>query len=146
MPVPCQEDPRASVDTANDPTLMELCSVGARHRGAISPHHRGYQFLYVAIDKFTKWLEAIQVVNINKQSAVKFIKSIICRFEVPNRSQIGSSPTMGPNLLVVPSRGTVKILASKFATPLLLIQEAMDRWSVPMGKYSRALKLAPMIA
>jgi transposase InsO family protein len=45
----------------------------------------GYRFLYVAIDKFTKWLEATPVVKINKQSTVKFIKSIICRFGVPNR-------------------------------------------------------------
>jgi hypothetical protein len=44
----------------------------------------GYWFLYVAIDKFTKWPEAALVVKINKQSAVKFIKSIICRFRVPN--------------------------------------------------------------
>jgi transposase InsO family protein len=46
---------------------------------------RGYRFLYVAIDKFTKWLEATAMVKINKQSAVKFIKSIIYRFGVPNR-------------------------------------------------------------
>jgi hypothetical protein len=45
----------------------------------------GYRFLYVAIDKFTKWPTATPVVKINKQSAVKFIKSIICRFGVPNR-------------------------------------------------------------
>ena len=45
----------------------------------------GYRFLYVAIDKFTKWPEATPVVNINKQSAVKFMKSLICRFGVPNR-------------------------------------------------------------
>jgi transposase-like protein len=45
----------------------------------------GYQYLYVAIDKFIKWSKATPVVNINKQSAVKFIKSIICRFRVPNR-------------------------------------------------------------
>jgi hypothetical protein len=44
----------------------------------------GYRFLYVAIDKFTKWPKAIPVVKINKQSAVKFIKSIICRFGVSN--------------------------------------------------------------
>jgi transposase InsO family protein len=44
----------------------------------------GFRFLYVAIDKFTKWPEATPVVKINKQSAVKFIKSIICRFGVPN--------------------------------------------------------------
>jgi transposase-like protein len=45
----------------------------------------GYWFLYVAIDKFTTWPEATLVVKINKQSTVKFIKSIICRFGVPNR-------------------------------------------------------------
>jgi hypothetical protein len=37
-------------------------------------------------------------------------------------------------------------LASRFAMPLLLIQKAMDRWSVPMQKYIRALKPTPMIA
>jgi hypothetical protein len=45
----------------------------------------GYRFLYVVIDKFTKWPEATPVVNINKQSTVKFIKSIIFRFGAPNR-------------------------------------------------------------
>jgi hypothetical protein len=57
----------------------------------------GYRFLYVAIDKFTKWLEATPVVKINKQSAVKFIKSIICRFGVPNRiiTDNGSQFTSG---------------------------------------------------
>jgi transposase InsO family protein len=57
----------------------------------------GFRFLYVAIDKFTKWSEATPVVKINKQSAVKFIKSIICRFGVPNRINIdnGSQFTSG---------------------------------------------------
>jgi hypothetical protein len=45
----------------------------------------GYQYLYVAIDKFTKWPKATPMVKINKKSAVKFIKSIVCRFEVLNR-------------------------------------------------------------
>jgi hypothetical protein len=126
MLVPSQADPRTSADAANDPTLMDLCYVGAGHRGDISRAVGGYRFLYVIIDKFTKWLVATPVVNINKQSTVKFIKSIICRFGVPN--------------------STVKILASKFATPLLLIQKAMDRWSVTIRKYSRALRLAPMMA
>jgi transposase InsO family protein len=57
----------------------------------------GYRFLYVAIDKFTKWPEATPVVKINKQSAVKFIKSIIYRFGVPNRiiTDNGSQFTSG---------------------------------------------------
>jgi hypothetical protein len=45
----------------------------------------GYRYLYVAIDKFTKWPEATPVVNITKASATAFLKSIVCRFGVPNR-------------------------------------------------------------
>jgi transposase InsO family protein len=44
----------------------------------------GYRYLYVAIDKLTKWPEVTLLVKINKQSAVKFIKSIDYRFGVPN--------------------------------------------------------------
>jgi transposase InsO family protein len=45
----------------------------------------GFWYLYITVDKFTKWSEATSIVKINKQSAVKFIKVIICRFGVPNR-------------------------------------------------------------
>ena len=45
----------------------------------------GYEHLYVAIDKFTKWTEAEPVVKINKQSAIKFIRGLVSRFGVPNR-------------------------------------------------------------
>jgi transposase InsO family protein len=56
---------------------------------------RGYRYLYIAIDKFTKLPEATPVVKINKQSTVKFIKAIICRFNVLNRiiTDIGSQFT-----------------------------------------------------
>jgi transposase InsO family protein len=60
-----------------------------------------YRYLYVTIDKFTKWPEATPEVKINKQSTVKFIKSIICRFGVlnriitDNRSQFTSSAFQG---------------------------------------------------
>jgi transposase InsO family protein len=61
----------------------------------------GFRYLYVTINKFTKWPEAIHVVKINKQSVVKFIKSIVCKFRVPNRiitdngSQFTSSTFQG---------------------------------------------------
>jgi transposase InsO family protein len=45
----------------------------------------GYRYLYVAINKFTKWPEATPMVNITKASAIAFLKSIVCRFGVPNR-------------------------------------------------------------
>ena len=45
----------------------------------------GQRWLYVAIDKFTKWTEAEAVSQIDKHSAVKFMKNIVARFGVPNR-------------------------------------------------------------
>jgi transposase InsO family protein len=45
----------------------------------------GYRFLFIAIDKFTKWPEATPVVNITQGAAVAFLKSIVCRFGVPSR-------------------------------------------------------------
>jgi transposase InsO family protein len=45
----------------------------------------GYRYLFIAIDKFTKWPEATSVVNITQGATVAFLKSIVCRFEVPNR-------------------------------------------------------------
>jgi len=44
----------------------------------------GHRFLYVTIDKFTKWSEVTLVVNITKGTAVAFLKSIVCCFRVPN--------------------------------------------------------------
>ena len=45
----------------------------------------GYRYLYVAIDKFTKWEEVEAVRTIPAGSAVKFIKGLVSRFGVPNR-------------------------------------------------------------
>nr|AAT93943.1 putative polyprotein [Oryza sativa Japonica Group] len=45
----------------------------------------GFEYLYVAVDKFTKWPEAYPVIKIDKHSALKFIRGITGRFGVPNR-------------------------------------------------------------
>ena len=44
----------------------------------------GYHYLYVAIDKFTKWAEVEAVRTIPTGSAVKFIKGLVTWFGVPN--------------------------------------------------------------
>jgi hypothetical protein len=85
MSIPCQADPHTSANTANDPAFMAFRCVGAGHRGPFPRAVGGYQFLYVTIDKFTKWPKVTHVVKINKQSIVEFIKSIVCRFGVLNR-------------------------------------------------------------
>nr|ABA99479.1 retrotransposon protein, putative, unclassified [Oryza sativa Japonica Group] len=53
------------------------------HEGERAPG--GFEYLYVAIDKFTKWPEAYPVIKIDKHSALKFIRGITARFRVPNR-------------------------------------------------------------
>jgi hypothetical protein len=46
---------------------------------------RGFRFLFVGIDTFTKWMETTPVVNITQEAAVKFLQSIIYRFNVLKR-------------------------------------------------------------
>jgi transposase InsO family protein len=45
----------------------------------------GFEYLYVTVDKFTKWPEAEAVRKVTTQSAVKFFKGLVCHFGVPNR-------------------------------------------------------------
>jgi transposase InsO family protein len=47
---------------------------GLDNLGSFPRAVRGFRYLYIAIDKFTRWL-----------AMVKINKSIICKFEVPNR-------------------------------------------------------------
>jgi hypothetical protein len=82
--VPRQVDPHTGTDAANDPTLMVICHVGAGHPRPFPRAIRGYRYMYVTVDKFTKWPKATPVVKINKKSGVDFINSIVYRFRVQN--------------------------------------------------------------
>jgi hypothetical protein len=44
----------------------------------------GYMHLLIAVDKFTKWIEAWPIAKINSEEAVKFFTDIIHRFGVLN--------------------------------------------------------------
>ena len=45
----------------------------------------GFEFLFIAIDKFTKWPEVTAVRKVTAQSAIKFLKELVCHFGVPRR-------------------------------------------------------------
>ena len=45
----------------------------------------GFTHLFVAIDKFTKWIEAKHVATITAAKAKEFFQNIVVRFSVPNR-------------------------------------------------------------
>ena len=44
----------------------------------------GFTHLLVAVDKFTKWIEARPIKRIGSEEAVDFVVNIIHRFGVPN--------------------------------------------------------------
>ena len=41
--------------------------------------------MYIAIDKFTKWPEVEPMRKVTAQSAIKFLKGLVCCFGVPAR-------------------------------------------------------------
>jgi hypothetical protein len=45
----------------------------------------GFRFLFITVDTFTKWMEAMRVANITQEAVVKFLQSIIYMFGVPRR-------------------------------------------------------------
>jgi hypothetical protein len=45
----------------------------------------GFRLLFIVIDTFIKWMKAMPVANIMQEVVVKFLQSIICRFDVPRR-------------------------------------------------------------
>ena len=45
----------------------------------------GFEYIYVAIDKFTKWIEYKPLVKIGSAKAVEFIHDIMHCFGMPNR-------------------------------------------------------------
>ena len=50
------------------------------------PHATGgFEFLYVIVDKFTKWMKVEPVRKVTAQSAIKFWKGLVCRSGVPTR-------------------------------------------------------------
>jgi hypothetical protein len=53
--------------------------------GIIPRAPRGFRYLFIGVDTFTKWMEAMPAVNITQDTSVKFLQSIVYRFGVPRR-------------------------------------------------------------
>ena len=55
--------------------------------GAIEPKaSNGHHFILVAIDYFTKWVEAASCTNVTRSVMVRFIKrELICRYGLPRK-------------------------------------------------------------
>ena len=52
--------------------------------GPFKPALGGFRYVYVAIDKFSKWIEYKSLVSATTKKAVELFKDIIHRFSLPN--------------------------------------------------------------
>ena len=52
--------------------------------GPFKPALGGFRYMYVAIDKFSKWIEYKPFVSTTAKKAVELFKNIIHRFSLPN--------------------------------------------------------------
>ena len=71
---------------------MAVFGLGARILGPFPRATGGLEFLFVAIDKFTKWRKVEPVRKVTAQSAIKFLKGLVCRFGVPAWIIIDKAP------------------------------------------------------
>jgi transposase InsO family protein len=52
--------------------------------GTFKKANGGFTHIFVAVDKFTKWIEVKPAASITTVEAMEFIKEIIYRFGIPN--------------------------------------------------------------
>ena len=95
----------ASSSQSNNTSRLRPCGrslhpghspVGDSTRWDHSRRHKGYYtHIFIAIDKFTNWIEVKPVSSTSAAKAVEFIEEIMHRFGVPNRitTDLGSSFT-----------------------------------------------------
>ena len=53
--------------------------------GPLKKAKGGFEYIFVAIDKFTKWIEYKPLAKYSAAKAVEFIQDIMHRFGMPNR-------------------------------------------------------------
>ena len=52
--------------------------------GPFKPAPSNFKFIFVLIDKFSKWIEYMPLVKATSEKAVEFLNQIIHRFGIPN--------------------------------------------------------------
>ncbi|GKV11354.1 hypothetical protein SLEP1_g22618 [Rubroshorea leprosula] len=70
--------------------------------GAINPKaSNGHQFILVAIDYFTKWVEATSYASVTKKVVTRFIKKeIICRYGQPKAIIMNNASNLNNDMMI----------------------------------------------
>ena len=85
MPFHAKQVHQPALGLHNIPLSWPFAVWGLDILGPFPRSQEGYRFLFVTVDKFTKWTEVEAVRTIPARAAVKFIRAIVCRFGVTNR-------------------------------------------------------------
>jgi hypothetical protein len=75
-----------TAELQNIPITWPFATWGPNIVGPFKVAKGGFTYIFVAIDKFTKWIEVKLVAEIIAAKAIKFISEIINHYGVPNRS------------------------------------------------------------
>jgi len=68
--------------------------------GAIEPRaSNGHRFILVAIDYFTKWVEAASYASMTRSVVIRFIKEIICRYGLPRKIIIDNATNLNNKMM-----------------------------------------------
>jgi hypothetical protein len=84
LPDVLQANPHARHSTMHDPYNMAFRSLGAGHGGSAKTAPSEFTHLLVAVDKFTKWVEAKPIRKLDGKTALKFVKDNVVRFGIPH--------------------------------------------------------------
>ena len=95
MQVLLQAATRPGLGPANDSSILAIHLLGLDSVGPLKAAQGGFIYIFVAIDKFTKWIEVKPVTTMSAAKAAEFTEEITHRFGVPNRiiTDLGSSFT-----------------------------------------------------
>jgi hypothetical protein len=75
---------RASSRVTTNTIILALCTVGLNMVGKLHKSWPGgHVYMLVAVDKFTKWIEATPITTQDSKAAINLIKSLVFRFGVP---------------------------------------------------------------
>ena len=84
MPKVRERPTTSSREIDEDNVLVAICAMENRHRRPIALGKGQVRFLLVAIDYFTKWVEAEALATITEAKIQSFVwKNIICKFGIP---------------------------------------------------------------
>ena len=84
MPSLRSTNPFTDARAPNHPNHLAIRGLGLDMVGPLKKGLGGFTYLLVAVEKFTKWIEAKPITNIYSEEVVKFFLDIIYRFGVPN--------------------------------------------------------------